>query len=285
MGRKPRIVGLLLVCLVVAVNSSPAPADENLFGYLYGAEVLPAHQNEVYQWLTVRRGKGIGHYVAWDASLEYERGLDNRWQFSAYVNAKKHSVHGVPGLEKVDSAGFSGAQVAFKYMALSPFKDPVGLAFYIEPGYARIDKVSGERIKEYELESKLIVQKNFLEDRLVAAVNATLEFEVERGAGAASNEKEFVAELTAGLSYRVAPRWFVGLETRWHTEFPQEDDFSQEHLAHFFGPVVHYGAEHWWFTATWLPQISGWPTEARDRDRQLDEHERNECRLKLGFNF
>lgn len=37
-----------------------AHADENLFGYVKGAETLPEGAAELYQWVTVRDNKGQG---------------------------------------------------------------------------------------------------------------------------------------------------------------------------------------------------------------------------------
>jgi hypothetical protein len=71
-------------------------------------------------------------------------------------------------------------QAAFKFKALDPSKHGIGIAFYIEPSWSRIHKVAGEKVTEYELELKLIVQKNFLDNRLVWATNLTLEPEWER---------------------------------------------------------------------------------------------------------
>lgn len=60
------------------------------------------------------------------------------------------------------------------------------------------------------METKLIVQKNFLEDQLVWAINLTPEFEVRKFDGEETWETELALELTSGLSYRFAPpvvRW------------------------------------------------------------------------------
>lgn len=93
-------------------------------------------------------------------------------------------------------------------------------------------------------------------------------------------------EWTHGLSYRIFPKWYVGVENRWHTEFPNMDINNQEHLGVFVGPTIHYGDEKWWATLTVLPQVYGWPDDSgRGKDFHLEEHEQVELRLKVGFNF
>ena len=280
-----------LICLLLPTN---LVADENLFGYVYGAETLPKGKWEAYQWLTSRVGKGKGRYLGLDAKTEIEYGISDRFQLSLYFNNVYHNIRGaapkdeagVPEYSDKNSFEFQGNQVAFKYMVLSPYKDPFGLAFYFEPGYSRVDKITGEMVEEYELEYKVILQKNFLDDSLIYAFNYTLEQEWERGAGESEFDGELIMEWAHGLSYRIFPKWYVGVENRWHTEFPNMDISNQEHLGVFLGPTIHYGDKKWWATLTVLPQIYGWPDDPeRGEGLHLEEHEQMEVRLKVGFNF
>lgn len=271
-----------------------AHADENYFGYSYGAETLPAGATEAYVWATDRRGKGEGHYDAQDYKLEIEHGITDRFQVSGYLNFVSHHIRGLePEFEDVDrDFGFQGLQASFKYNVLSPYKDKVGLAFYVEPGWSRIHKVEGERVTEYELELKAIVQKNFLDDKLIWVTNLTLEPEWEKeksevtpGEFETEWEKELAIEATTGLSYRVASNWFLGVEGRYHSEYPDwTKGLHREHYAFFAGPSIHYGGKRWWFTATYLPQVYGSPNTGGS-SLHLDEHEKREFRLKVGYNF
>lgn len=272
-----------------------AQADENYFGYSYGAETLPKGATEAYLWATDRRGKAEGHYDAQDYKLELEHGLTNRLQVSGYANFASHHIRGLePEFKSVDrDLGFQGLQASVKYNVLSPYKDGIGLAFYVEPGWKRIHKVKGERVTEFELELKAIVQKNFLDDKLIWATNLTFEPEWEKektfdpltSTSETEWEKELAIELTTGLSYRVAPNWFVGAEGRYHSEYPDwTRGLHREHYAIFAGPTIHYGGKKWWFTATYLPQITGAPRDS-GRSIHLDEHEKREVRLKIGYNF
>lgn len=278
-----------------ALFATPAHADENYFGYSYGAETLPKGGTEAYLWITDRRGKDEGHYDAQDYKIEIEHGFTDRFQASGYINFESHHIRGLePEFETVDrDVGFKGLQASFKYNVLSPYKDGVGLAFYVEPGWSRIHKVEGERVTEFELELKAIVQKNFLDDRLIWATNLTLEPEWEKEKEIdpltleeeTAWEKELAIEVTTGLSYRVASNWYLGVEGRYHSEYPDwTKGLNREHAAFFAGPTVHYGGKRWWFTATYLPQIHGTPN-GPGRDLHLEEHEKRELRLKVGYNF
>ena len=287
--------GALVAFSGLCAFATPARADENLFGYTYGAETQPKGTNEAYLWVTDRRGKDDGHYDAQDYRLELERGLTNRLQGSVYLNFESHHIRGLdPELPSVDrDFGFQGISTEFKYNVLSPYKDGLGLAFYVEPGWSRIRKVEGDKVTELELELKAIVQKNFMDDRLVWAANLTFEPEWERekevdaitGEVEREWEKELAVEFTTGLAYRVAPNWYLEVEGRYHSEYPDwTEGLHREHYALFAGPSIHYGGKRWWFTATYLPQLYGKPN-GPGSSLHLDEHEKRELRLKVGYNF
>ena len=63
------------------------------------------------------------------------------------------------------------------YQLLSPFKDPFGLAAYVEWTHGP---------KTSELELKAIVQKNLMDDQLVLAANLAVELEDENWSGLGS---------------------------------------------------------------------------------------------------
>lgn len=291
--KTPPLRFLALASTLAAILSPSAHADENLFGYSYGAETLPKGKWEVYSWTTARPDKGLGNYTAFDFKQEIEYGVTDRFQVSFYFSESYHDYSGGSieedgEVKNLHRFSYSGNQLALKYNVLSPYKDALGLAFYVEPGYALVTGGAGEDVIAWELETKVILQKNFLEDQLVTNLNITTEFEWEkpRPSGGAAYETEFVFEASGGLAYRVAPNLFVGVEARYQTAFPDMSLGNQESWAFFAGPAVHYGGERWWATLTWLPQIVGdSPGSVRSNQLDLDHHERNEIRLKVGFNF
>lgn len=281
--------------LAVGLHAAPTSADENLFGYVTGVDTLPKGAGEIYLWATDRRDKGQGDYAAQDYRIEFERGLTDRLTGSLYLNWRHHEIEGaapidetgMPEYPDIDRFGFQGVQASLKYNLVSPYTHPVGLSLYVEPGYSEIFKITGQEQQELSLETKLIVQKNFLDDQLVWATNLTPEFEVRKFDGEEDWETELAFEVTSGVSYRFAPKWFGALEARYHSEYPDWPDSDvREHYALFAGPSLHYGAERWWWTLTYLPQLTGRPADAsRDEDLHLHEHEKREIRLKVGYNF
>lgn len=280
--------GLVASSLVVSI---PAHGDENMFGYVYGSETLPKGGLELYQWVTRRDDKGQGTYRAYDFNTELEYGFTDRFQGSVYLNARSHKIagsapveDGSPEYPDRDSAGFDGIKASFKYSLLSPYKDDFGLALYVEPGYSKINSVSGRPQNGKSLELKVITQKNFMDDQLIWAFNLSPEFEWNHFKDDGSNEKELEVEASTGLSYRFAPHWSAGIEGRYSAVYPNFN--GRETWALFAGPNIHYGGKHWWWTATWFPQIKGGPTDpTRSSYLQLDENEKTEYRLKVGYEF
>ena len=278
---------------LAGLAATPAQADEQYFGYTYSAEVLPKGGTETELWATDRRGKGEGHYDAQDYRLELEHGFTDRLTVSGYANFVSHNIHGNPELENTNrDFAFQGLSTEFKYNVLSPYKDGFGLTLYAEPGWSRIHSVEGAKGTEYELELKAILQKNFLDDRLIWAANLTFEPEWEKekevdeesGAVEIEWEKELKLEVSTGLSYRFAAGWFAGVEGRYASVYPDwTHGLHRESYAVFAGPAIHYGGKKWWATLSYQPQLFGSPSP--NGSLALDEYEKRELRLKIGYNF
>lgn len=276
-------LSLAALAATVFILPAAAHADENLLAYSYGSETLPKGGTEAYLWATDRRGKGAGDYDAQDYKLELEHGFTNRFQGSLYMNFVSVHARGLePSIEDVNrDFAWNGMQVAFKYSLLSPYKDGFGLAVYIEPGFARYSGTSGEREEIRTLEGKLLLQKNFADDRLVWIANIVGEQEWEREPGDKEWEKPFEFEVSSGLSYRVAPGWNLGGEGRYSSAYEHGD---RQKWALFAGPTVHYGGRKWWGTLSFQKQLAGDPN-VRSGSLNLGSYTDYETRLKLGYNF
>ena len=273
--------------------ATTAYADEQYFGYTYSADTLPKGGTETELWVTDRRGKTDGHYDAQDYRIELEHGFTDRLTVAGYLNFESHHVRGLePDFENVDrDFGFKGISAEFKYNVLSPYKDGFGLTLYAEPAWSRIHNVEGEKGTELELEFKAILQKNFLDDKLIWAANFTFEPEWEKekeeiapGVTESEWKKELTLEASTGLSYSIAPNWFAGVEGRYASVYPDwTHGLQRETYAVFAGPTIHYGGRKWWATLSYQPQLFGSPSPADGR--ALDEFEKRELRLKVGYNF
>jgi hypothetical protein len=278
----------------------PARADEQLLGYLKGAETLPEDAWEIYQWVTVQTDKGSGEYSAVDTKTEAEYGFSNRFSLSGSIMTQSIDTSGLivdgylPGPQRY-TLNPSGIELGGKYNFLAPALDPIGLAVYLSLNYSWRDPHSGRDKNTISSEFEFLFQKYFLDGRLTWVGNLGLETTYADRAPLAvlppgfdwptEPEMEIELKFGTGLVYRFAPNWYFGGEILYETEF--ETEIGQERWSWFAGPSLHYGSQGWWATATWLPQLSGggetYP--GQPDGLHLIEKTREEFRFKVGLNF
>ena len=288
------------ILAVVGFCIQPALADENLFGYISGAETLPKGANEAYTRLTYRDDKGIGDYHAFDVEAEYERGITSRLTGTLALQGLSIDTEDIlidayiPG-DKDYGLKPSGVEGRLKYMFLSPAKDIIGLSSRVTLEYQWLDMHSGQDKDTTSFTTDMQLQKNFLDDQLVTVANVGLEATYAKRHSISNlppgfewpTDPEMEIEFAAGggIMYRFAPRWFLGAETIYETEW--ETEVGQERWSLFAGPTLHYASNVWWTTLTWLPQIVGGgpPYPGQTDDLQLIEKTKQEIRFQIGFNF
>ncbi len=297
---------VVVALLGLGFYANVASADENLFGYIKGVEVMPKGTYELDEQITYRGDKGVGTYHAWDNKTELEYGVTDKFEAAVYVKAQAINTKNIvvdayiPGNETYGPK-LSGEGAEFKYMFLSPAKDDFGLAGYLDLGYSWLDPHSGLDKDIYSVEAKLLAQKYFMEGQLVWAGNLGIESTYARRAPLSAdrqaslpvdydwpNHNEMEVELSAGtgLSYRFAPNWSIGGEALYEAEY--ETVVGQERWSVFAGPNIHYGGEKFWVTLTAFHQLKGYghPGSAQlDDSLQLIERTKDEVRLKVGFDF
>jgi len=262
---------------------SLARADENLFNYVKGSETLPKGHVDLYQTTELRDGKDVGSYHAWDLDTEVEYGLTDTFQISAEFKQHIFDIHGIEDLREGTFYRVGGVELAAKYRLNSVFKDGYGITLRPEIGFLRYDDVGGIIQQEIFFSPNVIFQKNFLDDRLIFVANAGVEWAWGKKP-AEEYAKEFSIQGGVGIAYRFAPNWFIGVDSRVRSEFPDFDLGNHEHTVVFAGPALHYATEKWWATFTWGNQIWGHGVDETG-NRTFAEESRNEFILKIGFNF
>lgn len=290
------VLGLMIIQFSLVVS-----ADENLFGYLKGAETLPKNTWETYQFVTSRNDKGAGTYQAIDTKTELEYGYTDSFTLSFSLKMLSVETKGIlidAYIPKDNKTGLnlSGAELAFKYNFLSPAKDDIGLSTYFSLSRGWQDPHSGQRKDTTTTELEFLLQKYFLEGELIWVANLGLESTyAERYAISGlpegfewphHPEMELGYKLGTGLTYRFIPKWFIGAETVYEAEY--ETVVGQERYTTFAGPSLHYGSERWWATLTYFKQIEGGGppyTNQENTKLHLIEKTKQEARLKLGYNF
>ena len=310
------IVRRAALALVLSLGGvAAAQADEPIFGYVYTTDLLPKGQKEVEQWATLREGRSQGDFHLLQTRTEVSYGLTDKLQLSGYLNlAYADVLHDTPSGDTAPPEVFADYRVdpasrykkfrvesvsaeAF-YRVLSPYTSPVGLAVYFEPSI-------GPRTKE--LEARVILQKNFMDDRLIFAANATLGYEWRKLHGDPTADplsEDFVdhwdkeTDVNFGLagSYRFASNWSAGAELQNEHEWAGLNPFdgaNKTNLAWYTGPTLHYAGRHMFATATVLFQLP-WAADYADDPADSfvvhgitngDDFEKYRFRFKVGYYF
>lgn len=286
---------LRIAALTLTLLTANAYAGEGSFGWVYTLDLQPKGTLEFEQRLQINQGQARGQYDLWQARTELEYGVTDDFQLSGYlntsrVNANQNYADGTTsGWLVPASAGNSpysrtridGVSLEGVWRLSNPVIDPVGVGLYLE--------ATTGPVKD-ELEARLLLQSNFLDDRLIVATNLQISTEKVKFT-TPDIGKESMADILLGVSYRVANRWTAGLEYRFHNDFDGYAFNKQTQRAHFIGPNVHYATKDWWMTAAWRYQLKGqsqcWaPGEGEcSNGRVWDSHSRNEVMFKFGRPF
>ncbi|MEY5100595.1 MAG: hypothetical protein RJA36_3314 [Pseudomonadota bacterium] len=290
-----RILSAATLALGLALPLSAALAGEGSFGWIYTLDLQPKGTLEFEQRVQLNRAQAQGKYDLWQSRTELEYGVSEDFQIAGYLNASHVGanqnypdgstsgwlVPGSAGSGPYSRSRVDGVSLEGIWRFSNPVIDPVGVGLYLEGTTGQVKD---------EVEARLLLQSNFLDDRLVLASN--LHVSTERVKYDRPDiGRESMADLLLGVSYRVANNWTAGVEYRFHNDFDGYRFNRQTQRAHFIGPNVHYATRAWWVTAAWRYQPKGasqcWaPGEAECSDgRVWDSHSRNEYIVKFGVPF
>lgn len=314
---------ILATAVAATTAATAAQAGENLWVYAKGTDTRPEGSYEFKFTDTIRVGKDVGSYTFHDIRPELEYGITDRLTIAGEVMLFNHDYDvgpcgddDAPGpmCEAGDGTGefsdfqYGGYEIMAKYNVLSPYKDAFGLSFAF--GYENRDKyrLDGADIDQDSFTITTLLQKNFLDNTLNTVINMKTEFERRKSGDSEESvlEEEIAFDISIAASYRVAPKWFIGLEWRHQSDYlspevngeyddpnlqPSQFDLtdfrigSRHQYGSYFGPSVHYAEQKWWATAGVLWQISGGGSEHswNRGGKNYDEHEEMHIGLSFGY--
>ena len=276
-------------------------AGEGAFGWIYTLDLQPKGTLEFEQRLQRNHKQAAGTYDVWLSRTELEYGLSDDMQIAGYINSYSANIDqnytnpevcgtsptctsGFPVPSSHDrrtpfkASGIDGYSIEAIYRLSNPALSPIGVGLYLEPTIGKLKN---------ELEARLLLQSNFLDDRLIIASNIVFANEqlkfLDEG-----HVPESMLDVLFGFSYRFAPKWFAGIEARWHNDFARYNLKNQTQRQMFFGPNLHYAQKDWWLTAAMRYQPKGGKcygdgTGECSDERVWDSHSRTEMMLKVGF--
>lgn len=262
-------VFLFLFALCCAIFSN---AQDRYFGRTYTSNVLPKGNFDIELWHTSRFGHEGEYFHAMDQRMEYEVGLGKNLQTAFYFNHFQKSISDNTGhINQSSEIGFSNE---WKWKVSRP-TSPLGVALYAELG------VKGD---ELESEMKLILDRSF--GKNLVAFNAVYEMEAEAERENAENEFKFEetpVEFDLAYMRNFSTSFGAGVEVVNHNDLRKG---KWDNSVLYAGPTINYRGDKWFFIANYLPQLSNLHKTADfPKNKVLDEHERAEARILIGFSF
>ena len=239
----------LLILFLCMLPTTAALAGARHFTFLYEAPTSAPGGIESENWITWERVTNPERSDQIGFRHEIEIGVTDHFQASIYFVDWSYA-----GDRKQSTFNYSDSAIELISNLTNPVIDPVGLSMYGE--------ISGGR-QHFELESKLIAQKNF--GPLILDYNLTLEAEWEEQ-GLQEHQGELQQAL--GASYELSPRISVGLEFLQEFVFPDWRD-QQKIRNVFVGPNVAFRHQNWFVTITAVAQATNTAGEADFKVRTI----------------
>jgi len=298
--------GLLSLLAFTVWGPMQARADEPLFGFTYTTDLLPKGKFELEQWSTTRFTKAPGgKFWMQENKTEEEYGLTDKLQTSLYqiydstaayhngpfnqtVPAEQFSYYSPGPDDHFSATKFIGVAGEAIYRIWSPYTHRIGIAVYEEPTFGAAF---------IENEAKIILQKNYIDDRLVLAGNLTYAPEwrhqpEEDDPTKTTWQEETDANIDFGASYRFMRKWSAAFELYNEREFNSYNFTHESNSGYFLGPTVHYAGKNFFVTANYDQQMP-WASKHVDSipggivgGRIVDnDFERHRVRIKVGWYF
>jgi hypothetical protein len=255
----------------------------DIFGFTDPTDVGDKGDRGLALELSNLAGKRAGRY--WSPTLKTQIGYTLADNFaialSAFVTA--HRIRNVPDLDNRTSTRFDGfsGEVAYRFIERSQ-SNPLAATVSVEPRIARVDAVSGERVRSYANEFKLFLDAVVVPDTLYAAMNVNYSLATQQGFGPDDVWVDSSGtSVSAALTYQVTERIFAGVEGRWLTAFSGAFLDDQTGWGLFAGPTLLVKIrESAALNLVWTPQLTGHASGV-DRSLDLDNFERHQFRAKF----
>ena len=256
-----------------------------IFGFTTGSGIGLEGEKEFTVDSVGRFGKRNGHYQATETKYEFEFTPTQFIQIEFGALGATHNISGVSDLTDRREVSLSGAFAELRYLAIERTSaNPLAVTLSIEPTVRRIDETSGDRVRNFEFETKINADLELLRNRLFAGFNLLYEPEItETMTGEKLRESKFGG--SGALSLRVASNVVIGGEV-WYLRH-----YDSIGLSNFTGDAVMVGPTMYiqftpkvFMTAAWNTQVYG-SEVGNSSSLNLAEFQRHRARLKIAAEF
>ena len=273
-----------LSAMIVAVMPMIAYAEidtEHLFGFLTGTDVGKVGEKEIESETTSQFGKRTGSYSALFQRLAFEFMPLPNFRFEIGALASYHNISGVVGLDDRRQAAFEGLEFDLRYRLLDRNYAAFGLTIEAEPHWGRADESSGEPVDQYSVNLSILIDKELVPDRIVAAFNFVYAPQTTRLRVTREWEREATLGVGTALMSQIQPGVLIGAEGRYLRRYDSLGLDALAGQAFFLGPTLYAKfADRWQLTAAWSIQIAG-QTTGGSSSLDLTNFVRYEARLRV----
>jgi len=233
------LLRLATSALLALVPLHPVLAEDQPFLTLNATDIEPEFAREIEQnfvWTSGKSGQSFNSIIG---ESEFEYGFTDRLQLAAGIEYDwtRQRDHTVPGASALSGTAIDGIFSELIYQFTNVYFDTAGVGLLVEPAIGRNSR---------SIETKLLLQKNFLNDRLRAVLNLGGEFATERDGGAWGDASALTFD--AGIAYNITWDLSAALEVNATHEF---DGLLLNGRAvptastYYVGPTVQYVALPW----------------------------------------
>src|SRR5712672_1739631 len=289
-----RSLGLMISCVLFGCAGGARAQDASswkdietkyIFGFTTGSGIGLEGEKEFTIDTIGRLGKRDGYYAATETKYEFEFTPSQFIQIEFGALGATHNIGGVTDLDDRSQFALSGAFAELRYLALErSSSNPLAVTLAVEPTVRMRDETSGERVRNYELETTINADLELVKNRLFAGFNLLYEPEVTWGPlDEVQREAKFGG--SAALSLRIAPNVVIGAEA-WYLRH-----YDAANLTAFTGDAVMLGPTLYvqftpkmFMTAAWNTQV--WGREiGNPASLNLSGFRRHRARLKFAVEF
>jgi hypothetical protein len=256
-----------------------------LFGFTTGSGIGLEGEKEFTLESIARLGKRDGHYQASETKIEFEFTPSQFVQIEFGALASTHDIYNVTDLDDRRQVALSGGFAEFRYLVLERTQNnPLSVTVSFEPTGRAVDETSGDRVRNFEFETKINADVEVIKNRLYAGFNTVYEPEVTTTSDGVTAREAKLSQ-SAALALRVLPNLVLGTEAWYlrHYDAANLTNFTGD--AVLVGPTLFYALTNKMFVAAaWNAQV--WGREVGNpAPYNFAEFQRHRVKLKFALEF
>ncbi len=284
-GLAALLISTLLILVPAHAEDDRGFDTENLFGFVVGTDIGKVGEVELETETLGAFGKRSGSFTALSSAVSVEYTPARNFRIELGALGDRHDVSGVADLDDVHRTSFQGVSLEMRYRLLDRRQSGIGLSLLAEPHWLRTDDATGERVAQYGAGFAVLVDKELVADRIVAAFNLLYEPDALQSRLTGIWSHEAVAGAGSGLMVQWRPGFSVGAEARYLRAYDSLGFNRFAGQALFIGPTVFYRvSENLRMTAAWNVQLAG---KAVTDPAALDliNFSRHQIKIRIGYQF